>query len=152
VANERARDANATIDQVAALMDEFRLTEAKLERGGLAVSFRRRTTSRAVTSEVEEIETGYLAESPQPTPPVAVVIKGIPVTSPMNGIYYDSPNPGSPPFVRVGDTVTTGQIIGLIEAMKVFNEIPSPVTGTVIEVVAKPAQIVNPGEVLLYVE
>ena len=69
----------------------------------------------------------------------------------MTGIYYAGSNPSSPPFAKEGDTVTAGQVIGLIEAMKVFNEIPSPVSGTVLEVVAQSGQLVNPGDILMYI-
>lgn len=69
----------------------------------------------------------------------------------MTGLYYSSPSPGAAPFVAEGDTVSAGQIVGLIEAMKVFNEIVSPVSGTVLSIVANNGQLVQPGEPLLYV-
>jgi acetyl-CoA carboxylase biotin carboxyl carrier protein len=69
----------------------------------------------------------------------------------MGGIFYAAPSPGAPPFVKVGDEVTQGQIVGLIEAMKVFNEIPASTSGTVIELVAEPGQVVQIGETLLLV-
>lgn len=69
----------------------------------------------------------------------------------MNGIYYGAPSPSSPPFVRVGETVSAGQVVGLIEAMKVFNEIVSPVSGTVDRIVAESGQLVEPGAPLLYI-
>jgi acetyl-CoA carboxylase biotin carboxyl carrier protein len=69
----------------------------------------------------------------------------------MTGIYYASPNPTSPPFVTEGEMVNMGQVVGLIEAMKVFNEIIAPVSGIVSKVVAKNGEVVNPGEPLLYI-
>jgi acetyl-CoA carboxylase biotin carboxyl carrier protein len=69
----------------------------------------------------------------------------------MAGIFYGAPSPGSPPFVQEGDTVAAGQIIGLIEAMKVFNEIPSPVSGTVKRLVAENGAVVGVGDALLLI-
>ena len=69
----------------------------------------------------------------------------------MTGIYYASPNPSSPPFAKVGDEVIAGQTIGLIEAMKVFNEIPSPVSGTVLSITSASGDLVQNGDVLLYI-
>ncbi|RYG32121.1 hypothetical protein EON81_21385, partial [bacterium] len=77
--------------------------------------------------------------------------KGTPITSPMNGIFYNAPSPGSPPFVKEGDTVQAGQTVGLIEAMKVFNEIPSPLSGTVLKTVAITGEVVELGGTLLLI-
>lgn len=73
------------------------------------------------------------------------------MNSPTTGIYYSSPNPGAPPFVKVGDTVEAGQVIGLIEAMKVFNEITATVSGSVLRVSAQNGQLVQPGDPLIYI-
>ncbi len=148
-------DPKATIDQVAELMEEFRLSEARLQLGDFGVVFRRRPSPKTVpapglTDADEPISDAWPSFPSTPEPPPAP--RGTPVVSPMNGIYYGAPNPGSPPFVRPGEPVSPGQIIGLIEAMKVFNEIPCPIGGMVVAVVAQTADIVNPGDVLLYVD
>ncbi len=141
-----------TIDQVAGLMDEFRLTELRLQQGDMVVAFRRRSTaSKPAALAVPEADAVFDYDLPVVGSPVASAPKGIPITSPMNGIYYGSASPGAPAYVREGDSVSLGQVIGLIEAMKVFNEIPSPFSGTVVQIVAQSGQVVNPGEVLLYI-
>jgi biotin carboxyl carrier protein len=71
------------------------------------------------------------------------------VTAPMIGTYYSSPAPGEPPFLRLGDHVTAGQTIGIIEAMKIMNEIVADRTGTVVEIIAVNAQAVEYGSPLL---
>jgi len=148
-------DPKASIDDLAGLMQEFRLTEARLQSGGFTVAFRRRArASAAPVAGQDSVSSDHIDDSyiePAPVAPVAAAPKGIPVTSPMPGIFYSSPNPGAPPFVAEGDVIAAGQIVGLIEAMKVFNEIPSAIAGTVLQVVATSGQIVNPGDVLLYV-
>jgi acetyl-CoA carboxylase biotin carboxyl carrier protein len=70
----------------------------------------------------------------------------------MNGVFYSAPNPGAPPFVREGDAVSAGQVVGLIEAMKVFNELTAPISGTVGEIAAESGSLVQPGQALLYIE
>ncbi len=67
----------------------------------------------------------------------------------MTGIYYSASSPATPPFVKEGQNVATGQIVGLIEAMKVFNEIPSPISGTLLKQVAQSGQLVQPGDVFV---
>lgn len=75
--------------------------------------------------------------------------KGTPITSPMTGIFYASPSPGADPYVKVGESVSAGQIIGLIEAMKVFNEITATVSGIVTDAPVSNGSLVNPGDVLV---
>ncbi len=84
-------------------------------------------------------------------PAQAQVAAGQVVTAPMVGTFYSAPTPGDPPFVQVGDTVRTGQIIGIIEAMKIMNEIASEVTGVVSDVLVANGQPVEYGSELLRV-
>lgn len=74
------------------------------------------------------------------------------VTSPMVGVAYLSPEPGSPPFITVGQTVTAGQTLLLIEAMKTFNQIKAPKAGTVARVLVTSGAPVEYGEVLMILE
>ena len=71
------------------------------------------------------------------------------VTAPMIGTFYASPSPGEAPFVSVGDSVETGQVIGIIEAMKIMNEIAADRSGTISEVFAANAQPVEYGSPLI---
>jgi acetyl-CoA carboxylase biotin carboxyl carrier protein len=74
------------------------------------------------------------------------------VISPMVGVAYLSPEPGSPPFVTVGQTVAAGQTLLLIEAMKTFNQIKAPKAGTVARVLVANSAPVEYGEVLMILE
>ena len=135
-------------------MEEFRLGEAKIETEGFTIGFRRRPAARTVTLEATSAGEDHGHASDPYEPEAAAepeAIKGIPITSPMNGIFSASPSPSSPAFVKEGETISAGQVVGLIEAMKVFNEIPSTVSGTVIKLVAETGAMVQPGDVLLYV-
>ncbi len=72
------------------------------------------------------------------------------VSSPMVGVFYRSSGPDTGPYVETGDHLDVGQIIGLIEAMKVFSEVPSEVSGTVIEFASPNGQLVRTGDPLIY--
>lgn len=73
------------------------------------------------------------------------------VVSPMVGTVYLSPSPGSPPFVKIGDSVSEGQTLMIVEAMKVMNNLPSPHSGTVKDVLISDGQPVEFGEPLIVI-
>jgi acetyl-CoA carboxylase biotin carboxyl carrier protein len=146
-------DVREKITALADLMQEFRLAEARLQTPEGTVAFRRRAARPAAPAGVGTVD---VVEEAAPTyaaipEPVAEAPIGTPITSPMTGIFYGSPSPSAPPFVKEGESVSVGQTIGLIEAMKVFNEIPSPVGGTVIKIVAEAGQLVQPGDPLIVI-
>lgn len=147
--NVPVSDIKQRMTDLANLMSEFQLSEAELKGDAWKIAFRKVPACPVeVPSSLSGGATLAIAESPlEPPKP-----KGTPVTSPMNGVFYAAPDPGAPPFVRQGDVVSAGQIVGLIEAMKVFNEIVSPSAGTVGTVVAENGMLVQPGEPLLYIE
>lgn len=144
------------IDELAELMCEFKLSEAEVKSDDFTIRFKKRSKAMATSAaesspaselyQEDEIELDLAVSSPGNKP------TGIPITSPMTGIYYASPSPSSPPFVHVGDVVTAGQVIGLIEAMKVFNEVPAPTSGTVSRIMVESGQLVNLGDPLMYVD
>ena len=78
--------------------------------------------------------------------------QGLVIVAPLTGVYYTAVSPTSPPFVAVGGVVQIGQVIALIEAMKVFNEIQAEVAGRVVAIVAENGQVVHKGDVLLRME
>lgn len=147
----------ARADQLAELMERFRLEEAKLEGEDWQVAFRKKRREPRVVAGPQSISThagqdhAHDEHAPEPTAVIQAGPTGTPVSSPMTGIYYSAPSPSAPPFVKEGDTVNAGQVVGLIEAMKVFNEIVAPMSGPVSKIVAKSGDVVNPGEPLLYI-
>lgn len=76
----------------------------------------------------------------------------VPIGSPMVGTFYAAPSPESPPYVRQGDHVSKGQVVCIVEAMKLLNEIESEVTGTIVRVAVENAQAVEFGQALFMVE
>jgi acetyl-CoA carboxylase biotin carboxyl carrier protein len=74
------------------------------------------------------------------------------VTAPLLGTFYVAPEPGAPPFVKVGQAVTEDTTVGLIEVMKVFNSVRAAVNGTIAEVVVQNGQFVEFGQTLFIVK
>jgi acetyl-CoA carboxylase biotin carboxyl carrier protein len=76
----------------------------------------------------------------------------LPITAPLLGTFYVAPEPGAPPFVKVGQQITEDTTVGLIEVMKVFNSVRAAVSGTIVEVVAQNGQFVEFGQTLFIVK
>ncbi|EOA19436.1 hypothetical protein CARUB_v10001679mg [Capsella rubella] len=83
------------------------------------------------------------AALPPPSPPPAAKSSLPTVKSPMAGTFYRSPGPGEPPFIKVGDKVQKGQVLCIVEAMKLMNEIESDQSGTVVDIVAEDGKPVS---------
>ena len=84
--------------------------------------------------------------------PAAREDTGVAIIAPLTGVYYSAPSPTSPPYVSVGDVVQVGQVVALIEAMKVFNEVQAEVAGRVSALVAPNGEVVQKGDVLIRVQ
>lgn len=89
-------------------------------------------------------------EAPPPAPPKEENIAYI--RSPMVGTFYAAPDPDSPPYVRVGDHVNPETIVGIVEAMKVFNELPAEISGKIVAVLVENGQPVEYGQPLFKVD
>jgi acetyl-CoA carboxylase biotin carboxyl carrier protein len=87
---------------------------------------------------------------PDPAEAIPAGWKGI--AAPLSGIFYMAESPNSPPFVTPGSGVAMGQVVGLIESMKMFNPVESEVDGVVRTIVAADAAVVEKGQVLMYIE
>jgi len=143
------------IQELIGIVEESGLAELTVESGEHTITIR--TTSVALASPT--IPHGVVIEAepapprePAETAPTVPLANESAVVSPMIGVYYRSPAPESPAFVEIGSTVEVGQTIGIVEAMKVFNEIPSDVRGKVIALPAKNQALVQIGEPLVVVE
>lgn len=88
-------------------------------------------------------------ETPEATVPDK---KWVAITSPMVGTFYRAPAPDEAPFAEVGDRITKGQTVCIIEAMKLMNEIEAEISGRVMEVVAKNSEPVEYGQTLMWVD
>jgi acetyl-CoA carboxylase biotin carboxyl carrier protein len=137
----------ALVDRLAAVLERSDLSELEVEAGGTALLLRKAIAvapppaPAIVEAGAEPATSGREAAPARPS-----------VKAPLTGIFYASPGPGSPPYVREGGEVAVGQIIGLIEAMKLFNEIKSDLSGRVVRLVAESGQLVKAKQPLVEVE
>ena len=145
------------IEKLVKLVSESNLTELILEDGEQAIELRKE--KELVTASTVSVAPVAPIASPVAAPAVAEaskeaapVKKGTPVTSPMVGTFYLAPSPGAPNFVEIGKTISAGQVVCIIEAMKLMNEIESEVSGKVVEICVTDGQPVEFGQVLMYVE
>ena len=91
------------------------------------------------------------AESAPASQPVTAKEGTVPITAPMVGTFYATPEPGAPPFVKLGDHVDVGTTVGLVEVMKVFNAVGSGADGTIDEICVESGQFVEHGQTLFLV-
>lgn len=148
------------------LIDESNFDYFQLEVGDLKITVSKgepiplTSTSPQGTGIARPAEASKVsAPAPAPAPLTqqvkapAVVPEGLaPITAPLLGTFYIAPEPGAPPFVRVGSTITEDTTVGLIEVMKVFNSVRAGVMGTIVEVVAQNGQFVEYGQTLFLVK
>ncbi len=141
------------------------LAEVKIETEEFKLSIKKYAESAAAKVEHVQIAPVPVAatapqQAPAPAPAAQTVAsapkedstKYIEIKSPMIGTFYRTPNPDSPSFVQVGDTVTAGQTVCIIEAMKLFNEIESEVSGKIVKVLVENATPVEYDQPLFLVD
>jgi acetyl-CoA carboxylase biotin carboxyl carrier protein len=92
------------------------------------------------------------AAAPQTAKSVTVPEGMLAITAPLLGTFYVAPEPGAPPFIKVGQAVTEDTTVGLIEVMKVFNSVRATVKGTIVDVVVQNGQFVEFGQTLFIVK
>lgn len=152
---------NESVRRLAELLDETGLTEIEYDDGDIRIRVARQQAG-AIAHAVPPMPPagpsgGGVSPSPAPAPaaetqtPVAADHPGA-VTSPMVGTVYLSPEPGAATFIGVGDSVSVGQTLMLVEAMKTFNEIKAPHAGTVTQIVVENGVPIEFGDVLAIIE
>jgi acetyl-CoA carboxylase biotin carboxyl carrier protein len=137
------------------------IAEFELERGDVKVKIKRAGKHSAVQAlpempfvavPIAQPAVPSLAPSPLPTP--STPIESPPeenfhiVKSPIVGTFYEAPSPGAPPFVKIGDSVEVGQILCIVEAMKLLNEIESDVAGEIVKKMGSNGQPIEYGQEL----
>ncbi len=130
-----------------------RLGEISAQYGLDLIEYTSGSTTVRITSDLSPVTVA--GSAPLKTSVLTVgerASDGTPIVAPIMGVYYRSPSPGEPPFVEVGDHVSAGDPIGTIEAMKVFSEVISEVTGVVVSIPAENGKLVHAGDSLIVVE
>lgn len=144
-----------TIKELAELLSETGLTEIEVETGDMRIKVARQGT--AVSAVVPQVAAAPAAAKAAPEPKEAAPAPAPAdhpggVKSPMVGTAYLAPEPGSANFVKVGDTVSEGQTILIVEAMKTMNPIGAPKSGKVTQILVSNEQPVEFDEVLMIIE
>lgn len=145
------------IDRLEALLNSSELSELEIEVGETALVLRK---PGALVSAVDPVPGSQPLASAGAAgaalPTVAPVAEPTPVANavvaPLTGLFYGSPSPGAEPYVKVGTSVLVGQVIGLIEAMKLFNEIKSDRAGRVVRVYPEDGALVKAKDPLIEVQ
>jgi len=141
------------VDRLAAILERSDLIELEVEAGGTGLLLRKPEALPAPVATPMPAAAPTAAATPTAGVPSAAEPAGRPsVKAPLTGIWYSAPAPGTAPFVEVGREVAVGQVIGLIEAMKLFNEIKSDLAGRVVKVTAENGQLVKAKQALIEVE
>ena len=145
---------SALVRELALLLDETSLTEIEIERAGLRLRVARNISVAATMPMPVAAPALVAATAAAPAASAAADVSKHPgaVTSPMVGTAYWAPEPGAKPFVEVGSKVSVGQTLLIIEAMKTMNQIPSPRSGTVTQILVEDGQPVEFGEPLVIIE
>jgi acetyl-CoA carboxylase biotin carboxyl carrier protein len=139
---------NDEIRELIQLVIESGIAELEIERGGDRVRIRRTLEPKQeITTSADSTPT-TVVETGQPGAAAAPHASEHIVKSPIVGTYYESPKPGDPPFVKVGDSVEPGQVVCIIESMKLMNEIESEIAGTVVAKLMESGRPVEYGEAL----
>ena len=142
------------IRRLADLLRDYGLTEVEVERDGVRIRLRREPApvaapATAAASAAPAAIAGTSAATPGTSASEAHLLT---IQAPMVGTFYRAPSPDTQPFVRDGDRVKKGQVVCIIEAMKLMNEIESKVAGRVVKVLVENAQPVEYGQPLFLLE
>ena len=150
------------VRKLADILKDTGLSEIEVEHAGLKIRVARELTVAAAATTYVQAPQAYapqapalavapVAEAAAPAAPAARAAGDL-VKSPMVGTVYMSPQPGADAFIKVGDTVTAGQTLLIVEAMKTMNPISAPKAGKVVEILVGDAQPVEFGEPLVVIE
>jgi acetyl-CoA carboxylase biotin carboxyl carrier protein len=144
------------------LMKEYDLSEIDLQQGDTRIQLRRGGEPVAVVSSVRPVAgtagpAPPPAETARPAPPQPAETKPeeshlVLIRSPMVGTFYSAPDPDSPAYVKVGDPVGPETVVCIVEAMKVFNQIPAEVSGKIVAVLVENGEPVEYGQPMFKVD
>jgi acetyl-CoA carboxylase biotin carboxyl carrier protein len=127
------------VREILRLIDETDVEELRVETEGLSLYVRRRDAAAEAAAAEPQVERGS-ADGVRP------------IVAPMLGTFYRAPAPGATPFVDIGTRVDEETVVCLIEVMKMMNAVPAGVSGTIVEVCAENAAVVEYGAPLFHVE
>jgi acetyl-CoA carboxylase biotin carboxyl carrier protein len=136
---------NAWLDEVRRALEHVRssdATEVEIASSAFRLRLVRRPGRRGVPAEPR------VTASAAPDAPAA----GTPLAAPLTGVFYRTSAPGTPPFVEIGDRVEAGAVVGLIETMKIFNEVLAERAGRIAAILVESGQLVHAGDALMTID
>lgn len=140
------------IEDLVNMLEGSTIGELELTEAGSEIIIRRQPGMAMVSTPAQLHSVGQPGVQLAPGAPAVKEDTNVAIIASLTGVYYASPSPASPPFVAVGEMVQAGQVIALVEAMKVFNEIQTEISGRVSELVATSGEVVQKGDVLLRIQ
>lgn len=149
----------AAISEILSFMDQHSLEEFEYQNGDVHVRLRKAAAHGNYAFRAQHATPEILVASPAPISPAPAAVSPQPavaestadlhvIKSPIVGTFYSSPSPGANSFIRIGDHVNAGQVLCIIEAMKLMNEIEADVAGEVMRIFVENGQPVEYGEPL----
>ena len=136
------------------MLESSELEEIEIHEGEESVKLVKNKTETVVTHQVQPNQLDKVVESseqPQKSAPLIENSEGEVITSPMVGTFYAAASPGAKPFISVGDEIQEGDVVCIVEAMKMMNEIKSDYSGKVVSVLAENSEPVEFGQALFVV-
>jgi acetyl-CoA carboxylase biotin carboxyl carrier protein len=150
------------IRRLVELMKEHDLTEIDIQQGEVRIQLRRAgsaANSGVIIPQISGVTSAHAQAGPAPARPAAETLpeslpdKGLAIIkSPMVGTFYSSPDPDSPPYVKIGDHVGAETTVCIVEAMKVFNQIPAEISGKILMKLVENGESVEYGQPLFKVD
>lgn len=143
------------IKEMINLMNENSLVELEIEKDGMRIRLKKTTAGTEPLSGPVVIEREKILEIPQKQDALTgarVVSNTVEIRAPMVGTFYRAPSPEAPPYIEVGQVLEVGQVICVIEAMKLMNEIKSEIKGRVLEIFVDNAEPIEFGQPMFLIE
>lgn len=150
------------IKEIIQLFDDSKLESLKIQQDNFSLKLNKnKKSSQEQIPQIQEIQTVLMQPAKQNIQEPKIIQESLHsptnknaefITSPMVGTFYRSPSPGAEPYVSIGDTIKKGQTVGIIEAMKIMNEIEAEFDCKIIEIKVNDAQPVEFGTKLIMVE
>jgi acetyl-CoA carboxylase biotin carboxyl carrier protein len=140
------------VEELIKTLDGSTVGELELREAGTEIIIRRRPDMMLVAAPTQAVSAAQPLVLGGARPAAVQEDRSKPIVAPLTGVYYSAPSPSTPPFVNPGDTIHVGQVVALVEAMKVFNEIQSEIAGRVVALVAQNGEVVQKGDTLIKVE
>lgn len=143
---------NEEIKELLQIFNESGVGEMELQRGGNMLRIRRSGEPASISSAPVHTVTTHAAPVEAPAKAPEPAANQVLVKSPIVGTFYEASSPGTPPFVKVGDTVQPGQVLCIIESMKLMNEIEAEAGGVIAAKLVENGKPVEYGEPLFAIE